>query len=460
MYTKYEDGRVGFKVNRKTFIINKQLWVKLKESYGSAFTFEVKDDETYQVFLKNKKQEVDEAVDLTNKDDSNHSEVDYLPTEKDLVYPIMNEKKETESPGKRMNTSVRFLWGEDRISVLEKIRKSRFAEVGNIIDLARSDAYSLMNEKKEARRCTTREDNDGLDEYISQPSVEIAQDCIAPPVGFKNYGANCYVNASLQCLLSIPEMNTYFLDGHYKQTKCTTKKSDFNVCDTISQLYQEVFADPTPSWVGPKKVATMLPSGQQDAHEFIWKKLFTHIQDETNPKVKKPRKENMDHKQSWEWYKRNYNSIFDILFAGLYESRVECEVCHNISTTYDPFLDISLPISKKSLESCLKLHFQDEELSKSDCYKCEKCKKPVDAIKSLKIAKPPRYLILHLKRLVGGSKKISTFIQYPHVLDMAEYCSEATKEAAYSLFALCVHNGGAQSGHYYALGRRGTKVFC
>ncbi len=432
MYTQHEGSRVRFRVNRKSYIINKRLWDNLKTAYGSQLTFEVREDRGYQVYLKDKKQEVEEEIEVSDDDDSNKSEVDYLPTERDAVFPISSVKEPGKSAsqrnyGKRMNT-VEILREEVNASIVDKIIQSRtkLAEGNNntISAIASGDVHLIMNEKdkKDPKRRLTLE-HEATEEYLSQPSCEIPPDYVAPPVGMKNYGTTCYLNATLQCLLCIPEMNTYFVEGHFAKITHQTRQPDFVVCHSMATLYGEIFKDPPPHFIAPKVIVdfpNLCPSGQQDAHEFIWKRLFPCIQDETNPAIKRPKRGTCSFKSMWGWYQRYNNSIFDKLFAGLYESKVQCKSCQNVSPTYDPFLDISLPVAKRTLESSLKLHFKDEILSMGDSYKCEKCQTEVAAIKSLKIAKAPRYLILHLKRLVGGHKKISTFIQYPMVLDISE----------------------------------------
>ena len=55
---------------------------------------------------------------------------------------------------------------------------------------------------------------------------------------------------------------------------------------------------------------------------------------------------------------------------------VICNKCNYESDTYDPFMDLSVPIKKKpveTLENCLDNYFAKEFI---DCeYKCSKCKK-------------------------------------------------------------------------------------
>lgn len=424
----------------------------MKELYGSRFVFEIKSNEDYQIYLAGKKLEMDEAVEAVNLDKSNLSEEEYLATERDMVYPLVNAENEAEGAFRRINTSF-----NDDKSLLDRFKEQKTTGKSKVIDIVKNDIQIMMSKmKRSARRKSGMESS--FDEYHPQATCEISKDCVAPPFGFRNYGANCYANATLQCLLCIPEMNTYFLERQYRSSSVYSSRSSFPICDSIADLYDEGFKEEGPAWVAPKSLMKICPQGQQDAHEFLWKRLVQNVQNETNAPKKKPRRENLDGKQSWEWYKRNHHSIFEILFGGLYESQVECKVCGYRSLTYDPFLDISLPIVRKALVGCLHSYFGIEELSKKDLYRCSKCKKPVPAVKRLSIFKPPKYLLLNLKRLVGTSKKIGDFIQYPNTLDIGSFCASEEYMSKYKLIALCVHNGGSTSGHYYAYGKRGNKV--
>jgi len=52
--------------------------------------------------------------------------------------------------------------------------------------------------------------------------------------------------------------------------------------------------------------------------------------------------------ERWEEYKNRNNSLVDHLFTGLFRSKVTCELCSLHSTTYDPFMVLSLPIVKET----------------------------------------------------------------------------------------------------------------
>jgi len=437
MYIEYPDKRITYRLSRNAYLINKELWIKLKELYGSRFIFEIEGNEEYRISLE------DEKLDNIDENQSNLSEDMYLPTESDIAYPLAC----TESVFRRATTSM----GNNK-NLLDKFKEQK--ATNKVIDIVRNDIQVIMGKVKKHKA----ELGSSFNELHPNLTRNISKDCVAPAFGLKNYGVNCYINATLQCLLCLPEMNTYFLERQYKNSNASNDKSSYPICDHIAELYDEGFSYKTPAWIAPKSLVKICPSGQQDAHEFLCKRLIQKILNEVNSPNKKPRKENLSGEQSWEWYKRNHKSIFELLLGGLYESQVECRICDYHSLTYDPFLDISLPVVSKTLIGCLELYFGPEKLSKKDLYHCSKCKKSVTAIKRLMIFKSPKYLLLNLKRLVETTKKIDTFIQYPNTLDISPFCSGEEYERKYGLVALCVHDGGASGGHYYAFGKRGTKV--
>ena len=50
-------------------------------------------------------------------------------------------------------------------------------------------------------------------------------------------------------------------------------------------------------------------------------------------------------KEVWKWYETKDKSFVFDLFVGQLQSSLKCVVCENVSLTYDPFWDLSLPIS-------------------------------------------------------------------------------------------------------------------
>jgi hypothetical protein len=142
-------------------------------------------------------------------------------------------------------------------------------------------------------------------------------------------------------------------------------------------------------------------------------------------------------------------------------SQVRCTQCGYKSNTYDPFLDISLEVSKKSSNSiaaAIADFTRKETLDIRNQWKCGGCHKPVCATKQLTIFRPPLTLCVQLKRFSygggyrGGGSKITKPIQYPASLSLP---LSDKRNCEYDLTGVIIHIGGsASSGHYTAFVKR------
>lgn len=163
------------------------------------------------------------------------------------------------------------------------------------------------------------------------------------------------------------------------------------------------------------------------------------------------------------------SSIIASLFQGTLESRVECSNCHHVSTTRDPFYDLSLEIPREnqlkkigaergtdaltpqakggffsglgnflglstptlSLETCLHSFCTSDSLLQKDQYKCDQCKLKVNATKILSLGSEstlPEVLSIHIKRFSHNSyfgSKIGRHVTFPlENLDMAPFLTQ------------------------------------
>jgi len=67
---------------------------------------------------------------------------------------------------------------------------------------------------------------------------------------------------------------------------------------------------------------------------------------------------------------------------------------------------------------------QIDYLRGANKYKCEHCKKPVNAEKQLTVHDAPMCLTVHLKRFTPLGRKLGHAIDYPHTLDLQPAMSE------------------------------------
>ena len=157
------------------------------------------------------------------------------------------------------------------------------------------------------------------------------------------------------------------------------------------------------------------------------------------------------------------NSTFvNRIFGGRFRSRVVCTRCKHPSDTFDDFLDVSLDIAGKrgidSVDSALQSFTKPDEISGSEKYRCEHCKRPVDALKQFTVDSVPPILTIQLKRFSFTGRKITRAIKFSERLDMGPFMSTPPKPGTskrsgtiYELYAVIHHHGGGpNSGHYVA----------
>lgn len=161
----------------------------------------------------------------------------------------------------------------------------------------------------------------------------------------------------------------------------------------------------------------------------------------------------------WSNYEDRNNSSIKDIFCGQLRSFVTCRTCGHRSSAYDPFWDLSLPLTSKrkcTIEDCLKNFAGDEILSGNDAYYCSKCKKHRKSTKNMSIQRWPPVLCLHIKRF-QGTTKLKTKVSFPTSgLDLRKINSVISETAGdqsdpvYHLMGVSNHYGNLHSGHYTA----------
>ncbi|XP_037933651.1 ubiquitin carboxyl-terminal hydrolase nonstop-like [Teleopsis dalmanni] len=167
--------------------------------------------------------------------------------------------------------------------------------------------------------------------------------------------------------------------------------------------------------------------------------------------------------------------IIDQIFTGMLQSDVVCQVCKGVSTTIDPFWDISLDLgeaehggaSPKTLIECLERYTRAEHLGSKQKINCSTCNSYQESTKQLSLRTLPVVASFHLKRFKYSKdkkidKKISNFISFPVEFDMTPFMSEKDKvygDFRYSLYAVVNHYGTIGSGHYTAYVRHHRDIW-
>ncbi|WFD36205.1 ubiquitinyl hydrolase 1 [Malassezia cuniculi] len=326
---------------------------------------------------------------------------------------------------------------------------------------------------------------------------DTAKDQIVLACGLHNFGNSCYMNATLQCLSATVSLSRYMLDGMYKrainvQNPLGTRGA---LAEAYAQLVRRLWRGQGPfaPYEFRDVISRVAPvfrgSEQQDAQEFLVF-LLDGLHEDLNLVLQRPAPFELSDAQQkiidtsapqvassieWQRYRTRENSVIVDTFQGQLRNRMTCTVCGTISTTYNTFMYLSLPIphvrrGSVSLEQCLNAFVHDEVMDGANAWHCPKCKKPRRSIKQLTFARLPPILLIQLKRFYykgAVTEKIRTRVTFPiDDFDLTNYMPPPLPPGAampgyvpsqtqrppyvYDLYGVTHHFGDLNTGHYTA----------
>ncbi|CAE6456128.1 unnamed protein product [Rhizoctonia solani] len=333
--------------------------------------------------------------------------------------------------------------------------------------------------------------------------------------GLRNMGNTCYMNSVLQCLSGTVPFTRFFTDRRWHH-----EVNMVNPLGTRGELANAFYSLLRDMWQGDLPYLTPVPfrksicaharqfagSEQHDAQEFLIF-LLDGLHEDLNRIIVKPQFEELTPEREaelermpkqlagaheWARYKRRNDSIVVDYFQGQFCNQMQCLTCGQTSTTYNAFLNLSVPVpatkgvSKVSLDQCIKALVGREVMDNADAWHCPRCKTARRAAKQLTFSRMPPVLIIHLKRFSFKgpfTDKLETLVEFPlkdldltsHMpppltpnmdKDGLERFSPQDPRAQmppykYELYGIANHFGSLSSGHYTAfIKSRGKWMYC
>jgi ubiquitin carboxyl-terminal hydrolase 22/27/51 len=240
--------------------------------------------------------------------------------------------------------------------------------------------------------------------------------------GIFNMGATCFMSVILQSFIHNPLIRNFYLsDGHQSgaccQENCLSCSMDQMFQDFYGQDHKSGFSASnilSSSWHTQQAAfAGLAGNDEQDAHEF-----FQFLAEELHKSAKGPESNQISDDSSRPQSRsgNNCECIVHQTFYGKLQSTLTCQHCGVVTTSVEPFLDLSLGLEniikkrggkgnkggkggpKRLRELTLQRCLDDEYKLPERCgYTCASCDHAQEGTKQLSIKRLPNVLCIQFK---------------------------------------------------------------
>jgi ubiquitin carboxyl-terminal hydrolase 8 len=268
--------------------------------------------------------------------------------------------------------------------------------------------------------------------------------------GLTNLGNTCYLNAAVQILSHIHELNQYLLNV----TQLNRLNDSVLTIEWIS-LYKLLWSQNC--IISPNRFVSKIKDltqnkttkfcnlEQNDSNEYFYFMLdcIHNSLNKLDQTIKLKKTNSLELDKEIDTYESKDCSIVHSLFTSfLVYTYVNKDTNLVEFTKYEPhfMIELSIPlVDNISIEDCINFTFQDEILD--TLWNDEKTNEKKQLLKKTEFAYYPNILVVHFKRWIQ-MKKNKQIVHFDEVLKL--------NNETYELFGIINHEGNIFGGHYFS----------
>jgi ubiquitin C-terminal hydrolase len=182
--------------------------------------------------------------------------------------------------------------------------------------------------------------------------------------GLQNLGNTCFMNSALQCLSHTAALTSYFLQGHHQSEINSSNPLGLGgqLANAYAKTLEELWSGKNSS-INPRdlkyvigRFATQFQGYQQHDSQELIAFVLDGLHEDLNRITNKPYVPSIEANgrpdievanEAWRAHLSRNQSIIVDLFHGQFRSEVSCPDCSKVSVTFDPFMYLSLPLSRR-----------------------------------------------------------------------------------------------------------------
>ncbi|CAG9332096.1 unnamed protein product [Blepharisma stoltei] len=206
--------------------------------------------------------------------------------------------------------------------------------------------------------------------------IQIDNKTLKGATGLVNIGNTCFMNSILQPISNTPLLNHFFSsEAHIKHINHDNPDgSKGKISYELQNVLQELWNGSQPSY-RPNSFLNIFSQihsqfrgyEQHDSHEFL-RILLDSLHEDLNRRVENierhqilslsnpsPQEEKKASQEQWELLQGSRGSVISDLCGGQTRNVLKCEKCNDITTLFEMFMDLSIPLPNEQSELSIRI---------------------------------------------------------------------------------------------------------